>query len=206
MYNYSSGRIVFQNAIAWSRSDLRDSDEHASCDRNGRGPAGPARSPIRVAVAGATGFAGQELIRLLSRHPHVTITAATGSQANSTPRQLAVALEDLGRHRGAAERRGLRGGCRVSRAAGSRVRRARAGAARERPARDRSCRAHFVFATTATRAKLYPATGRLAEGRRLRTHGVRARRDQVGAPAVESRAATPPRRCWACCRCSAPGC
>ncbi|HUQ87170.1 MAG TPA: hypothetical protein VM096_06395, partial [Vicinamibacterales bacterium] len=45
-------------------------------------------SPVRVAVAGATGFAGQELIRLLSRHPQVTITAATGSQANSEPRKL----------------------------------------------------------------------------------------------------------------------
>jgi N-acetyl-gamma-glutamyl-phosphate reductase len=44
--------------------------------------------PVRVAVAGATGFAGQELIRLLARHPHVTITAATGSQATSTPRRL----------------------------------------------------------------------------------------------------------------------
>jgi N-acetyl-gamma-glutamyl-phosphate reductase len=43
---------------------------------------------IRVAIAGATGFAGQELIRLLSRHPNVTITAATGSQATSTPRKL----------------------------------------------------------------------------------------------------------------------
>jgi N-acetyl-gamma-glutamyl-phosphate reductase len=43
---------------------------------------------IRVAVAGATGFAGQELIRLLARHPRVTITAATGSQATSTPRRL----------------------------------------------------------------------------------------------------------------------
>jgi len=43
---------------------------------------------VRVAVAGATGFAGQELIRLLSRHPYVTITAATGSQATSTPRRL----------------------------------------------------------------------------------------------------------------------
>ena len=43
---------------------------------------------VRVAIAGATGFAGQELIRLLSRHPHVTITAATGSQATSTPRRL----------------------------------------------------------------------------------------------------------------------
>lgn len=44
--------------------------------------------PIRVAVAGATGFAGQELIRLLARHPKVTIAAATGSQATSTPRSL----------------------------------------------------------------------------------------------------------------------
>jgi N-acetyl-gamma-glutamyl-phosphate reductase len=46
------------------------------------------KSLVRVAVAGATGFAGQELMRLLSRHPHVTITAATGSQATSTPRRL----------------------------------------------------------------------------------------------------------------------
>lgn len=43
---------------------------------------------VRVAIAGASGFAGQELIRLLSRHPHVTITAATGSQASSAPRRL----------------------------------------------------------------------------------------------------------------------
>src|SRR5215213_6681924 len=43
---------------------------------------------VRVAIAGATGFAGQELIRLLARHPHVTITAATGSQSTSTPRRL----------------------------------------------------------------------------------------------------------------------
>jgi N-acetyl-gamma-glutamyl-phosphate reductase len=43
---------------------------------------------IRVAVAGASGFAGQELIRLLTRHPGVTITVATGSQATSTPRRL----------------------------------------------------------------------------------------------------------------------
>jgi N-acetyl-gamma-glutamyl-phosphate reductase len=42
----------------------------------------------RVAVAGATGFAGQELMRLLARHPNVTITAATGSQATSAPRSL----------------------------------------------------------------------------------------------------------------------
>lgn len=39
-------------------------------------------------MAGATGFAGQELIRLLARHPKVTIATATGSQATSTPRSL----------------------------------------------------------------------------------------------------------------------
>ena len=43
---------------------------------------------VRVVVAGASGFAGQELIRLLARHPSVTITAATGSQATSAPRRL----------------------------------------------------------------------------------------------------------------------
>jgi N-acetyl-gamma-glutamyl-phosphate reductase len=43
---------------------------------------------VRVAIAGASGFAGQELIRLLSRHPNVAITVATGSQATSTPRRL----------------------------------------------------------------------------------------------------------------------
>src|SRR5436190_513152 len=46
------------------------------------------KTAIRVAVAGATGFAGQELIRLIARHPNVTIAAATGSQATSTPRSL----------------------------------------------------------------------------------------------------------------------
>jgi N-acetyl-gamma-glutamyl-phosphate reductase len=42
----------------------------------------------RVAVVGATGYAGQELVRLLARHPAVEITIATASQATSTPRRL----------------------------------------------------------------------------------------------------------------------
>jgi N-acetyl-gamma-glutamyl-phosphate reductase len=46
------------------------------------------RQMVRVAVAGASGFAGQELIRLLARHPNVVITVATGSQASSAPRRL----------------------------------------------------------------------------------------------------------------------
>src|SRR4051812_9368011 len=40
---------------------------------------GAAAKAVRVAVAGATGYTGQELLRLLSRHPAVTITAATSS-------------------------------------------------------------------------------------------------------------------------------
>ena len=45
-------------------------------------------TPVRVAVVGATGYAGQELVRLLARHPHATLTTATASQATSTPRRL----------------------------------------------------------------------------------------------------------------------
>jgi N-acetyl-gamma-glutamyl-phosphate reductase len=42
----------------------------------------------RVAVAGATGYAGQELVRLLARHPAVTLTAAMSSAATSAPRPM----------------------------------------------------------------------------------------------------------------------
>ncbi len=42
----------------------------------------------RVAIAGATGYAGQELVRLLARHPYARLTVATASQASSTPRRL----------------------------------------------------------------------------------------------------------------------
>jgi N-acetyl-gamma-glutamyl-phosphate reductase len=43
---------------------------------------------IRVAVAGATGYAGQELVRLLARHPAVTLTEAMSSGTTSAPRPL----------------------------------------------------------------------------------------------------------------------
>ena len=42
----------------------------------------------RVAVVGATGYAGQELVRILARHPGASLSIATASQANSTPRKL----------------------------------------------------------------------------------------------------------------------
>ena len=42
----------------------------------------------RVAIAGATGFAGQELVRILARHPAVALTAAMSSGAASASRPL----------------------------------------------------------------------------------------------------------------------
>jgi N-acetyl-gamma-glutamyl-phosphate reductase len=42
----------------------------------------------RVAVIGATGYAGQELVRILARHPRATLTLTTASQATSAPRRL----------------------------------------------------------------------------------------------------------------------
>jgi N-acetyl-gamma-glutamyl-phosphate reductase len=43
---------------------------------------------VRVAIAGATGYTGQELLRLLSRHPAATIVAATSSGSSSSARKL----------------------------------------------------------------------------------------------------------------------
>jgi len=43
---------------------------------------------VRVAVAGASGFAGQELLRLMSGHPRARITAAMSSSPDGPPRSL----------------------------------------------------------------------------------------------------------------------
>jgi N-acetyl-gamma-glutamyl-phosphate reductase len=49
----------------------------------------PQTSPIvDVALVGATGYAGQELVRLLARHPRVRLTAALGSATMEAPRTL----------------------------------------------------------------------------------------------------------------------
>lgn len=50
------------------------------------GPA--AGSPIRVAIAGATGFAGQELVKLLARHPVAQLVVAMSSAAGSPTRHI----------------------------------------------------------------------------------------------------------------------
>ena len=43
---------------------------------------------MRVGVAGATGYAGQELVRLLARHPHAQLARAMASSASSPQREL----------------------------------------------------------------------------------------------------------------------
>jgi N-acetyl-gamma-glutamyl-phosphate reductase len=46
-------------------------------------------SPVKkIAIAGATGYTGQELLRLLARHPAVTIATATSSGATAALRTL----------------------------------------------------------------------------------------------------------------------
>ena len=45
-------------------------------------------SPVRVGIAGATGYAGQELVGLLARHPQVRLEAAMSSSADSAARPL----------------------------------------------------------------------------------------------------------------------
>src|SRR5512139_1538127 len=42
-------------------------------------PNSPLPPPIRVAIAGASGYAGQELVRLLARHPGAALMAAMSS-------------------------------------------------------------------------------------------------------------------------------
>ena len=49
----------------------------------------------RVAVAGATGYTGQELLRLLGRHPGVTVTAAMSSGAAGGEARVLPALARL---------------------------------------------------------------------------------------------------------------
>jgi N-acetyl-gamma-glutamyl-phosphate reductase len=52
--------------------------------------AGPAPA-ARVAIAGATGYTGQELLRILSRHPAVTVTAAMSSGTTAARKLPALA-------------------------------------------------------------------------------------------------------------------
>jgi N-acetyl-gamma-glutamyl-phosphate reductase len=52
------------------------------------GGEGAARPAVRVAVAGATGYAGQQLLRLAARHPFARLTVAMSSSPGGPPRTL----------------------------------------------------------------------------------------------------------------------
>src|SRR5262249_13646540 len=45
-------------------------------------------STVDVVIIGATGYAGQELVRILARHPYARVTAAMGSATMEAPRKL----------------------------------------------------------------------------------------------------------------------
>ena len=45
-------------------------------------------STFRVAIVGATGYAGQELVRLLARHPRAASRRRPDRRPTSTPRRL----------------------------------------------------------------------------------------------------------------------
>ena len=60
-----------------------------------RDAATDAPAVARVAIAGATGYTGQELLRLLSRHPAVTLTAAMSSGATGSPARRLPGLTRL---------------------------------------------------------------------------------------------------------------
>ena len=97
----TGGKLCMYNYSFWTHMSM--TQQRPSAKRKGTSRARPAL--IRVAVAGATGFAGQELIRLLARHParhHHGRHRFAGHQHAAPP---AVAREDLGRHRGAARSR-----------------------------------------------------------------------------------------------------
>src|SRR5262249_45014487 len=49
----------------------------------------------RIAVAGATGYTGQELLRLLARHPSVSLTAAMSSGQTGAPARRLPGLSRL---------------------------------------------------------------------------------------------------------------
>ena len=79
MYKYSFADLTRRMAIAVPLAQTGSVAERSAAGRATR---------TRVAVAGATGYAGQELVRLLARHPAVTLTAAMSSGATSAPRPL----------------------------------------------------------------------------------------------------------------------
>jgi len=70
--------------MATAASNHRDAQSGADSGGERSG----ASSRARIGIAGATGYAGQELVRILARHPAVTLTTAMASGSTSTPRAM----------------------------------------------------------------------------------------------------------------------
>jgi N-acetyl-gamma-glutamyl-phosphate reductase len=51
-------------------------------------PSATGKDTVEVAIVGATGYAGQELVRILARHPYARVTAALVSATMEAPRKL----------------------------------------------------------------------------------------------------------------------
>ena len=63
-------------------------DTSSITDRTGAQSGAGAGQTVKVAIAGASGFAGQELLRWLAGHPHARITAAMSSSPDGPARTL----------------------------------------------------------------------------------------------------------------------
>src|SRR5512138_803083 len=77
MYKDSSLCICMSGHAAWAPKEAVVQMSQKEADQR-----------IDVALVGATGFAGQELVKILARHPRVRLTAAFGSATMEAPRKL----------------------------------------------------------------------------------------------------------------------
>jgi len=64
--------------------------EHGARENERQKTTAARQAPVRVGVAGATGYTGQELLRILAKHPGVQLVAATSSGATAARRLPAL--------------------------------------------------------------------------------------------------------------------
>ena len=79
---------VYKYAFSFKEDRVAERGPSQIADTPPRATTVVTEDTVRVGVAGATGFAGQELVRLLARHPHARLTAAMSSGTSGPPRRL----------------------------------------------------------------------------------------------------------------------
>ena len=153
--------------------------------------------PLPVAVVGATGYSGQELVRLLARHPSATVAAAFGSASTDTPRRL-PALARL--WDGEVQPFSIDAVTSVARAAFSRAARTGGSDGGPRAGRGRRPRVRplgaFRLHDPALRKRWYPATPDPLPAGTVYGLPEFARGDLPGARLVSFPAASRPPHCW----------